>query len=217
MGRLSDILRKGTGASGPPVAVCFLGLGNPGEEYANTRHNIGWMLLDAWAKARGLDPVYRKQGPALCSAADTAHGAVLLVKPNTFMNRSGQAATYIRRHFAPQRLLVLADDMDLPLGRFKLTNTGGAGTHNGLRSVVAELNSKDFDRLKIGIGPSGETRGREFVLDRFSEDEKPEIDELLTGGVHWLNLYLARGLEVATQELQRVQRGRRLPPERRLE
>ena len=157
-----------------------VGLGNPGKQYEETRHNVGWMVLDRLSERAGWSGHARSR-----DAAATVHGRyngldLMLVKPTTFMNLSGVA---VRKVLARQRaplgdLLVVVDDFDLPLGKMRIRETGSAGTHNGLRSIVGELGSQKFARLRVGIGqPSRDAI--DHVLTRFEGDERRILDEVL--------------------------------------
>ena len=157
-----------------------VGLGNPGKQYEQTRHNVGWMVLDRLAERAGWTGHARAR-----DAAATVHGRyrdldLMLVKPTTYMNLSGVA---VRKVLARQRaplseLLVVSDDFDLPLGKLRLRERGSAGTHNGLRSIIGELGNQDFARLRVGIGePSREAR--DHVLSRFSSRERRTLDEVI--------------------------------------
>ncbi len=157
-----------------------VGLGNPGKQYEDTRHNVGWMVLDRLAERAGWVGHARAR-----DAAASVHGRyrdldLMLVKPTTFMNLSGLA---VRKVLARQRaplddLLVVVDDFDLPLGRIRLRAEGSAGTHNGLRSIVGELSTQKFARLRVGIGePSA--AAIDHVLSRFTSDERKVLDEVL--------------------------------------
>ena len=208
MARFGHLLGKRATGPLPPVAVCLFGLGNPGAEYRTTRHNAGWMLLDRWLESQRKRVKWEKKGLSEVATVSLDAETILLVKPQTYMNDSGKAATWIKRHYGPARFIVIHDEMDLPFGRFKLATTGGAGGHNGLRSLIAELGTKEFDRFKIGIGHRGEEEGVDFVLSGFDREEREAWDGLLDEGTKWLQLYIDKGIAVATQELQRRQRGR---------
>lgn len=157
-----------------------VGLGNPGPEYAGTRHNVGFDVLDRLAAqnellfhpGRKLDGF---QGPAPFEFARHARGA-LLVKPLAFMNRSGPIVAGLARRMgvAPEQVLVVYDDFDLALGRLRIRPHGGPGTHNGMRSIVESLASDRFPRLRVGIGTAGTDAAR-HVLERFPERERAEI------------------------------------------
>jgi PTH1 family peptidyl-tRNA hydrolase len=153
------------------------GLGNPGSQYKETRHNVGWMVLDRLAERAGWTGHARSR-----DAAATVYGRykgldLMLVKPTTFMNLSGVA---VRKVLARQRaplseLLVVLDDFDLPLGRIRIREKGSAGTHNGLRSIVGEMGSQEFARLRVGIGePSRDAI--DHVLTKFGPVEKATLD-----------------------------------------
>jgi PTH1 family peptidyl-tRNA hydrolase len=157
-----------------------VGLGNPGRGYEETRHNVGWMVLDRLAERAGWTGHARAR-----DAAATVHGRykdldLMLVKPTTFMNLSGVA---VRKVLARQRaplddLLVVLDDFDLPLGRIRLRERGSAGTHNGLRSVIGELGNQDFARLRVGIGEPS-LAAIDHVLSRFTTTERRLLDDVL--------------------------------------
>jgi peptidyl-tRNA hydrolase, PTH1 family len=157
-----------------------VGLGNPGKQYEATRHNVGWMVLDRLAERAGWTGRSRAR-----DAAATVYGRyrgldLMLVKPTTFMNLSGVA---VRKVLARQRaplddLLVVVDDFALPLGRLRVREKGSAGGHNGLRSIIGELGSQDFARLRVGIGEPGRS-ATDHVLSRFRPDEKKLVEQVV--------------------------------------
>jgi peptidyl-tRNA hydrolase, PTH1 family len=157
-----------------------VGLGNPGRQYEETRHNVGWMVLDRLAERAGWTGRARAR-----DAAATVYGRyngldLMLVKPTTFMNLSGVA---VRKVLARQRaplsdLLVVVDDFDLPLGRIRVRDKGSAGTHNGLRSIITELGAQDFARLRVGIGQPS-SAAIDHVLSRFTAEERRKLDVVL--------------------------------------
>lgn len=158
----------------------LVGLGNPGGEYAMTRHNIGFLFLDYLADRHGLTMKGSKW------QADTAKGALwgcqaLLCKPMTYMNRSGNAVGQMVRFYdlEPGRVVVIHDDLDLPFGRLRLVANRGAGGHNGIKSIIDHLGTRDFPRIRVGVGrPPGETAASDYVLSRFSGDEQRELPDL---------------------------------------
>ena len=163
----------------------ILGLGNPGKDYEHTRHNVGWWALDHLADVWRFSP-WKKDGQALVSNGQVGTARVRLVKPLTFMNLSGAVlATYTRRAFwsAATDLLVVVDDVALPVGSMRLRATGSAGGHNGLKSVEGQLKSRDYARLRIGVEPPHEWRNRkslsDLVLGPFGKTERAEIEALL--------------------------------------
>ena len=157
-----------------------VGLGNPGRQYEKTRHNVGWMVLDRLAERAGWTGHARAR-----DAAVTVHGRygeldLMLVKPTTYMNLSGVA---VRKVLARQRaplsdLLVVTDDFDLPLGRLRMRERGSAGTHNGLRSIIAELGNQDFARLRVGIGEPSRN-AIDHVLSKFGSAERQVLNEVI--------------------------------------
>ena len=160
----------------------ILGLGNPGRKYEATRHNVGWWVLDHLADVWHFDG-WKRDGEAIVSTATVAGSRVRLIKPQTYMNLSGNVLkNYVRRPFwAPAKdLLVIVDDVALPVGRFRIRARGSAGGHNGLRSVESALASQDYPRLRIGVGPSEERKNvysnlADFVLAPFARDEREDI------------------------------------------
>ena len=175
-----------------------IGLGNPGPEYAGTRHNVGFDVLDRLAAqgkllfqpARKLDG---HTGPEPFEFARHASGA-LLVKPLTFMNRSGAVVSGLARRLAlaPEQILVVSDDFDLPLGSLRIRPHGGPGTHNGMRSIVTSLASDRFPRLRVGIGRAGTDAAR-HVLERFADAERAEIDLGVAEAAEALEAWLREG------------------------
>ena len=166
-----------------------VGLGNPGNKYAGTRHNIGFMALERMARSEGFN--FRQQTKLHGLAAETGVGdqRLRLLMPQTYMNDSGRSirAALDWYGFSPEQLLVLVDDMDLPLGRLRLRAQGSAGGHNGLRSTIQHLGSQAFPRLRIGIGaPSDNPEDRRaktvsHVLGTFRQSEQDSVDAVLDG------------------------------------
>lgn len=163
----------------------ILGLGNPGKEYANTRHNVGWWVVDHLADVWRLDG-WRKDGEALTSSGSVGAIKVRLVKPQTFMNLSGAVLKpWLRRPFwaAATDLLVISDEVQLPVGTFRFRARGSAGGHNGLKSIEQALGSQEYARLRIGVGPSDPQRRvgdlADFVLGEFGKQEAADTRALL--------------------------------------
>ncbi|MBI2171655.1 MAG: aminoacyl-tRNA hydrolase [Chloroflexi bacterium] len=154
--------------------IIVMGLGNPGKEYAVTRHNVGFWCVDALASKHRI-PMNDRRTHVVYGQGQIEGVPVVLAKPRTYMNRSGQAAKYLLDRFQQSRqfgtLLVVHDDMDLPVGKIRLRPSGSAGGHNGIRSIIAELGTQDFPRLRIGIGhpQTGDAIG--FVLGRLTQEE----------------------------------------------
>ena len=181
----------------------IVGLGNPGLEYAKTRHNVGWMVLDHLADVWRFDG-WRKDGVSLVSAGRLGDQQVKLVKPQTFMNLSGAALRpFMRRPewSAARDLLVIVDEAALPLERYRLRARGSAGGHNGLRDIERELASQEYARLRIGIRPQDERRSlgdlADFVLSPFGRDERAAVDSLYPRLVDAVESWLRDGIERA--------------------
>lgn len=156
----------------------FAGLGNPGREHRGNRHNVGFMFVDRIAESMQLE-FTRKQLQALIAKGTFESGKVILAKPQTFMNESGRAVASLARYYrlAPERLVVIYDDLDLPLGSVRLRTEGGSAGHKGMRSIIQQLGSRAFPRLRIGIGrPPGRLDPAEYVLRDFQPDELELID-----------------------------------------
>ena len=182
----------------------ILGLGNPGREYRATRHNVGWWLVDHLADVWRFDG-WKKDAESQVSNGVVAGVRTRLVKPQTFMNLSGQALRkYVRRltWSAASDLLVVVDEVQLPVGRFRIRARGSAGGHNGLKSVETALATQEYARLRIGVGPSEERKGiyedlAQFVLAPFARDERDDVLALLPDIAAACETWLEDGVEKA--------------------
>ncbi|MFO7169807.1 MAG: aminoacyl-tRNA hydrolase [Chloroflexota bacterium] len=178
----------------------IVGLGNPGEEYARTRHNIGWRAVNEVARRHGLE-FSGKRANARLAEGHIAGQRVVLARPQTYMNNSGHAVVGLLQWYKldPQReLLVIYDDTDLPFGVLRLRERGSPGTHNGMRSVTGMLGTQHFPRLRIGIGqrPAGWDLAR-YVLGRFTPAEEEQLPALLTRVADAVDVILRDGLTAA--------------------
>lgn len=175
------------------------GLGNPGEEYAGTRHNVGWWVVDHLADVWRFDG-WRKDGDARVATGTVANTKVRLVKPLTYMNLSGAALRpYMRRPFwsAATDLMIVVDEVALPVGRYRFRAKGSAGGHNGLKSIEAAVGSQDYPRLRIGVGPDDPTRRgalKDYVLDDFGQREAAVVRDLLPALTEALELWIRSGI-----------------------
>ena len=177
----------------------IVGLGNPGKEYERTRHNVGWWVVDHLADVWHFDG-WRKDGEARVANGVVGTAKVRLVKPQTYMNLSGSALRpYLRRPFwsAATDLMIVVDEVALPLGRYRFRAKGSAGGHNGLKSIEANLKSQEYARLRIGIAP--EDPGRrgnlsDFVLDDFGKREGSVIKDLMPTFTEALELWIRSGI-----------------------
>jgi len=180
----------------------IVGLGNPGAQYEWTRHNLGFMLIERIAQEAGAQ-VKRKECRALVGRAELAGRKVELVKPQTFMNLSGESVSCLvakqeDRAAAIKSLVVISDDLALPFGTIRLRPRGSAGGHNGLKSVIAALRTEDFMRLRIGIQPAHMVADtKRFVLEEFSRTERAEVEKILERGAEALRAVVRDGIEKA--------------------
>ena len=199
---------------GPALVV---GLGNPGSDYARHRHNVGFQVLDALARAHGLAFSREKLARAHTAGGRIGGRSVLLAKPQTFMNRSGQAVGRLARwnKIPPQQILVVYDELDLPLGRLRLRPEGSAGGHNGMRSIIEALGSQAFPRLRVGIDrPPGQMDPAAYVLHPFSKEESEIVALVIDQAVAAVEAWLQDGIVAAMDRFNRplVQEGEPAPP-----
>jgi len=177
----------------------IVGLGNPGDEYARTRHNLGFMLIDRLA-AEANATVKRKECQALVGNASLADQRVVLAKPQTYMNLSGDAVGGLisKYEIEPEFLIVISDDLALPFGTIRVRERGSAGGHNGLKSIIGALGTNEFARLRIGIQPEHPVdHAKNFVLDEFSKVEKKALNEVLDRAAQVLRSVLRDGIKKA--------------------
>ncbi len=187
----------------------IVGLGNPGREYEQTRHNVGWWLVDHLAQRWHFDP-WRKDGDALTTTGLVNAKKVKLVKPQTYMNLSGQVLRpYLKREgwSAAEDLLVIVDEVAVPVGEYRLRAAGSPGGHNGLKSIEAHLKSPAYPRLRIGIKPVDERRQigdlAAFVLHTMPRDERDLVEERYARMVDAVELWIADGTEKAVSTMGR--------------
>jgi peptidyl-tRNA hydrolase, PTH1 family len=180
--------------------LLVVGLGNPGDNYARTRHNVGFMVADLLAARVGSKfKVHKRSGAEVASGRLAGH-SVLLAKPRCYMNESGRQVGPLAKFYSvpPGDVIVVHDDLDLEFGRVRLKIGGGEGGHNGLRSVAAALGTKDFQRVRIGIGrPPGRKDPAAFVLETFTAAERPEIPTICEQAADATELLIELGLEAA--------------------
>jgi PTH1 family peptidyl-tRNA hydrolase len=175
-----------------------VGLGNPGDRYAKTRHNIGWMVVDRLAEHAGWAGRGRTRDASAIAQGRFRGLDLVLAKPLTFMNDSGLAVRKLlaREHAPLSDVLVVADDFALPFGKLRFREGGGAGGHNGLRSIIDELETEKFSRLRVGIGEPGRT-AVDHVLSTFAPDERQRLDELLDATAEAVEAWAREGTSKA--------------------
>ncbi|HEX6347958.1 MAG TPA: aminoacyl-tRNA hydrolase [Candidatus Dormibacteraeota bacterium] len=189
-------------AASPPNSLVIVGLGNPGPEYAGTRHNLGEACVRELASRLGVE-VARKRWKSLVGFADLDFGRAWLVLPQTYMNRSGEAARAALRDagVGPNRLWVVHDELDLPLCRLRIAFGRSAAGNNGVRSIIASLGTEDFWRFRIGVGkPASSRAGVSHVLGRWSRVEAARVPSVVSGVVDALEEALRSG-EVRAMDL----------------
>jgi len=175
----------------------IVGLGNPGRAYAFNRHNVGFMAVDKLALRAGID-LRRVQSKAIVGSGRLAGRPVILAKPQTFMNLSGEAVGALANfcRVPPAAILVIYDELDIPFGVIRLREKGGAGGHNGMRSLIQHLGN-DFPRLRLGIGrPPGRMDPAAFVLQDFGRDELPLVSEMLTRAGEAVESFVLNGIDL---------------------
>lgn len=183
----------------------LVGLGNPGDRYRNTRHNVGWMVLEQAVRRWNADP-FKTRGKADTTSLRRGELKVHLIKPLTFMNLSGQALHALRREtgIEPAHVLCITDDFALPLGQLRLRESGSAGGHNGLKSLIAELGTNAFPRLRTGIGPVPEGWDpADFVLGRFAAAESEALSAMVERSVDCIETWMDRGAAAAMNGFNR--------------
>lgn len=174
----------------------IVGLGNPGPSYYDTRHNVGFMVLDLWNKKYDLKYI-RDVGPSQVAFCNILRKKVTLVRPLTFMNLSGRAVKRIVEKYQISdysKLLVISDDLNLPFGSIRLRGEGSYGGQKGLKSLISELGSSEFPRLRIGIGP-GYANAVKYVLSPFSKKEKKDLHLILDMASKAVESFITEGLE----------------------
>lgn len=184
----------------------IVGLGNPGSEYEHTRHNIGWKVIDAFA-AKFRIRIDQHEKNAMTGQGRVAGGSVLVARPLTFMNLSGDSVRLLFSAYADATddLIVVYDDVDLPIGRLRIRPSGSAGTHNGMRSIVSSLGNENFARLRVGVRGAeyGEGRLRDYVLDEFTDEEEASVRRAIDRAVDALLLFVRGDLKRAMNEFNR--------------
>jgi PTH1 family peptidyl-tRNA hydrolase len=188
----------------------IVGLGNPGLFYSNNRHNIGFMCISYFAKQHDIT-FDKKKGNARIGTGMINGEEVVLARPQTYMNASGEAVCYLAERFKikPDDLIIIHDDLDLPLGRIRIRQGGSAGGHNGIKSIIGCLESPKFVRVRIGIGRPQETEDKsgeviDYVLGGFSKEEKEVITPAISRVSEALDILISDGLQAAMNKYNRV-------------
>ncbi len=187
-----------------PRIGAVIGLGNPGKAYATTRHNLGYEVVNQLA---GTISFAAGTGSYYSCEIESESGPIVLLKPTTYMNRSGLAVAEMAesRGLAAPQILVVADDFNLPLGRLRLRQGGSDGGHNGLASIIYHLGVDNFPRIRLGIGPvSPDMPAEDFVLERFTGDERASADDMIKRAAQAVKTWINKGFEEAAAQYNRA-------------
>ncbi|QIB69624.1 aminoacyl-tRNA hydrolase [Aminipila butyrica] len=179
----------------------IVGLGNPGKKYENTRHNIGFIALDYLADRHGIK-ITKIKHKALVGEGNISGQKVLLVKPQTYMNLSGNSVREVMEYYKlePENLLVVYDDIDIPTGSVRIRKKGSAGTHNGMRSIVYDLQSDQFPRIRIGMGNNKKADLVNFVIGSFTKEERKIFEGAVVHTADAIECFLQFGIDKAMNE-----------------
>ncbi len=188
----------------------IVGLGNPGREFSDSRHNVGFKCIDHMAGQWGIALTERRKKAVLGQGYFRPSGLqgpasrlsipLVLAKPRTFMNHSGEGVEYLLTRFSakPYDLVIIYDDMDLPMGRIRIRPEGSAGGHNGIKSIIATLSTQEFPRVRVGIGkPPAGLEGMDYVLGSFSPEEKPVVEKAVATVAEVVACLLQGGIQTA--------------------
>lgn len=179
--------------------ILVVGLGNPGKEYTLTKHNVGFLVVDELGKRVGID-IKKDKFQSLCGEGFLEGNKILLLKPQTYMNRSGGAVSSASDFYKipPENIIVIHDEMDISLGRIMIKPSGGSAGNNGIKSIISHLGTKDFIRLRIGIGkPSTKSDGANHVLSSFSKSESAMVQDSIQTSADAVLEIINNGLEKA--------------------
>jgi peptidyl-tRNA hydrolase, PTH1 family len=195
---------KRAGGDGSPARL-IVGLGNPGPDYEWTRHNLGFLAIDALAGRAGIR-VTRPEAKSQVGRGEIAGQAVVLAKPQTAMNLSGVAVRMLLEKYEsdPARMIVLFDEVDLPWGTLRIRPKGSGGTHNGMKSVIREIGTNEFTRIRLGIGPEkiwGDLK--DYVLGKMDRAERDMVSQMTTEAAEAIEIILADGVEKAMRQFNR--------------
>ncbi len=184
-----------------------VGLGNPGSKYEGTRHNVGFELIDALTRSSGEEVRFQSNFDGLVAETRIDYQRVLLLKPQTFMNLSGHSVRKAVQFYKLDlsEILVVCDDLSLPLGKLRIRRTGSDGGQKGLRDITAQLGSGSYPRLRIGIGQRGEADASDYVLGRFRSGERPVIEDALILSSQAVAVWVSHGLDEAMNQFNNAQ------------
>lgn len=180
----------------------IVGLGNPGRQYSRNRHNVGFRVVDHYAHVQAIN-FGKLQYNAMLALGRRAETRIILAKPQTFMNDSGRSVSALLKFYKVpiEKILVVYDELDLPFGAIRLRQDGGAGGHNGMRSIITQLGGNNFPRLRIGIGrPPGRMDPAAYVLQDFNKDETIEVEFIVDRAIKAIDTFMVDGLAQAMNQ-----------------
>ena len=186
----------------PTATTLIVGLGNPGREFRDSRHNVGFMVIDQLANHLTVK-MTRVQNKAIVGSTNLESVKLVLAKPQTFMNLSGEAVSGLSRFYKipTGSILVVHDDIDLPFGTLRLRPSGGSAGQKGVQSIIERLGTQDFPRLRIGVGrPPGQKQGANYVLQDFAKSEKDELDIVLKQAMEAVIIFIHQGIDQAMNQ-----------------
>lgn len=191
-------LKRHNAPTEPQSIKLIVGLGNPGQRYAHSRHNVGFMIVERFAHAHDLR-FARKRFNAEIAEGEIGGTRVMIVKPQTYMNLSGEAIGKLFKFYKiePHDLIVVYDDLDLPLGKTRMRAKGSAGGHHGMESIISHIGTSDFPRLRVGIGRPNPDADIDHVLGNFESDERKLMDETFANASDAIGVWLADGINAA--------------------
>ena len=190
------------------IEFLVVGLGNPGEEYENTPHNLGFMVIDRLAESHAIR-VSRKENTSFVGLGETGGKHVALAKPQTYMNLSGPAVRGLleRYELKPDRLIVVYDELDLPWGSLRIRLKGSAAGHKGVKSLIGSLGTNEFTRVRLGIDPGNPVKGEQFVLAPFKRAQKQDVEETVGRAADAVEFIIAEGAAQAMTKYNRRAQG----------
>ena len=184
----------------------IVGLGNPGKEYENTRHNIGYIMLDKYAQEKKVNKFSEKFN-GLYAKIIIDNDQILLLKPLSYMNLSGQVVKQYVDYYKikTEDILIIHDDLDLPCGKIKMKAKGSCGGHNGIRNIIDELKIEQFSRLKIGIGKNNNMDTKDYVLGKFTQEERRKVDVIANHIPTIIDDFIFKGIEYSMSKYNGVE------------
>lgn len=188
------------------MAILLVGLGNPGKSYDNTRHNLGFALIDLLADRWGISLKKERKMQGELGVGAYGNHKVLLLKPTTYMNLSGESVRKVCDYYKTAEFVVIVDDVHLPFGKLRLLEKGGTGGHNGLKNIELHMGTKEYKRLRIGVGGPDTADLSNHVLGKFTAGEREKLTAILMRGVEsieqWLDTDMATAMKQANTEIQ---------------